>query len=110
MIIDNINRCGAVAVASREMMVEGQNALKVADALNSTTFRILQLISKTPLDVSTIAEKLDLSEAYVSEQIRELEDLKLIQVSYGRGKRGIRKICALAIDKVTIIIKPSSIG
>ncbi len=110
MIIDNINRYGAVDVALREMMVEGQNALKVADALNSTTFRILQLISNTSFDVSTIAEKLGLSEAYVSEQIRELEDLKLIQVSYGRGRRGIRKICALAIDKIIIIVKPASIG
>ena len=86
----------------------GSDALKVADALNSTTYKILQLISKEPLDVSTIAEKLGFSQAYVSEQIRELEDLKLIQVSYGRGKRGIRKICALAVDRVTIIIKSES--
>jgi len=93
-------------MSKRELTVSGSEALKVADALNSTTYRILQLISDMPLDVSTIAEKLDLSEAYVSEQIRELEDLKLIHVSYGRGKRGIRKICSLAVDRVTIIIKP----
>ena len=90
----------------KELKVAGSDALKVADALNSTTYKILQLISKEPLDVSTIAEKLGFSEAYVSEQIRELEDLKLIQVSYCRGKRGIRKMCALAVDRVTIIIKP----
>ena len=93
---------------TRELKVAGTDALKVADALNSTPYRILQLISKAPLDVSTIANKLEFSEAYVSEQIRNLEDLKLIQVSYGRGKRGIRKICSLAIDRVTIIIKPES--
>jgi predicted transcriptional regulator len=92
----------------RELKVAGSDALKVADALNSTTYKILQLISKESLDVSTIADKLGFSEAYVSEQIRELEDLKLIQVSYGRGKRGIRKMCALAVDRVTIIIKPES--
>jgi len=90
----------------KELKVAGSDALKVADALNSTTYKILQLISKEPLDVSTIAEKLGFSEAYVSEQIRELEDLKLIQVSYCRGKRGIRKMCTLAVDRVTIIIKP----
>ena len=95
-------------MALKELIVAGSEALKVADALNSTTFRILQLISKERLDVSTIAEKLDFSEAYVSEQIRILEDLKLIQVSYERGKRGIRKICALAVEKVTIMIKPES--
>ena len=90
----------------RELIVSGPEALKVADALNSTTYGILQLISKEHLDVSTIAEKIGLSEAYVSAQVRLLEDLKLLQVSYGRGKRGIRKICSLAIEKVTIIITP----
>ena len=89
-----------------EITVSGLEALKVADALNSTTFRILQLISSESLDVSTIAERLGFSEAYVSEQIRVLEDLHLINVHYERGKRGIRKICALAVEKVTIIIKP----
>lgn len=89
----------------KELTVSGSEALRVADALNSTTYRILQLISKERLDVSTIAEKLGFSEAYISEQIRILEDLKLIQVSYERGKRGIRKICELAVEKVTIVIK-----
>ena len=105
---NNLPPVGATWMPTRELTVAGSEALKVADALNSTTYRILQLISDTPLDVSTIAKRLDLSEAYVSEQIRDLEDLKLIQVSYGRGKRGIRKICELAIDRVTIVIKPKS--
>ncbi len=90
----------------KELKVSGSQALEVADALNSTTYKILQLISGEDLDVSTIAKRLGLSEAYVSEQIRNLEELKLIRVSYGRGKRGIRKICTLAIDSVTIVIKP----
>jgi predicted transcriptional regulator len=97
---------GESLLSLKELTVAGSEALQVADALNSTTYRILQLISKEHLDVSTIAEKLGFSEAYVSEQIRVLEDLKLIQVSYKRGKRGIRKICALAVGKVTIVIKP----
>ena len=90
----------------KELTVSGSEALQVADALTSTTYKILQLISKEQLDVSTIAEKLGFSEAYVSEQIRVLEDLKLIQVHYEKGKRGIRKICKLAVDKVTIVIRP----
>jgi predicted transcriptional regulator len=89
-----------------ELTVSGSEALEITDALNSTTYRILQLISKEHLDVSTIATRLDFSEAYVSEQIRLLEDLKLIAVNYERGKRGIRKVCALAVEKITIVIKP----
>jgi len=93
-------------LALEEMTVTGEEALKVAEALNSTTLRMLQLLSEERLDVSTIAERLDLSEAYMSEQIRLLEELKLINVDYERGKRGIRKICELAVKKIIIVIKP----
>ena len=93
-------------MALEDMQVTGEMALKVADALTSTSFKILQLISNKRLDISTIAEKLELSEAYVSEQVRTLEDLKLIKVDYQRGKRGIRKMCRLAVRKIIIIISP----
>lgn len=91
---------------SGEIVVTGEEALKVADALTSTSLRILQLISDKRLDVSTIAKKLDLSEPYISEQVRMLEDIKLIKVGYERGKRGIRKLCELAVGRVIIVIKP----
>jgi len=84
----------------------GEEALRVADALTSASFRILRLLSKERLDVSRIAERLELSEAYISEQVRVLEELKLIKVGYQRGKRGIRKMCELAVKKITIVITP----
>jgi hypothetical protein len=31
--------------------------------------------------------------------------LKLINVSYERGKRGIRKICKSAVERVIIVVK-----
>jgi predicted transcriptional regulator len=93
-------------LALGELVVEGEAALKVADALTSTSFRILQLLTKKRLDVSTIAERLGLSEPYMSDQVRLLEELKIIKVSYEKGKRGIRKLCELAVKKITIIIKP----
>jgi predicted transcriptional regulator len=91
-----------------EIIVTGEEALQVADALTSTSLRILQLISDERLDISTIAKKLDLSEPYISDQMRMLEDNKLIKVRYERGKRGIRKLCELAIGRVIIVIKPSA--
>jgi len=95
-----------VCLTLGELVVRGEDALKVADALTSTTFRILQLLSEERLDVSTIAERLELSEAYMSEQVTLLEELKIIKVHYERGKRGIRKICELAVKKITIVITP----
>jgi len=93
-------------LALGELVVEGEDALKVADALTSTSFKILQLLSKKRLDVSTIAEKLGLSEPYMSDQLRVLEELKIITASYEKGKRGVRKLCALVVDKITIVISP----
>lgn len=91
-------------MVSKEISVSGQEALRFTEALNDTTLRMLQVLATERLDVTSISKRLDLSEAYISEQVRVLEDLKLIKVTYERGKRGIRKVCESAIDKVTIII------
>ncbi|MCJ7719150.1 ArsR family transcriptional regulator [Candidatus Bathyarchaeota archaeon] len=91
---------------SEEIVVSGDNALQVADALNSTSLRVLQLLSKERLDISTIAKRLELSQPYVSEQVRKLQETSLIRVSYESGKRGIRKICELAVRKIIIEIHP----
>lgn len=86
------------------MVVRDGEALKVAEALTATTLKILRILSAERLDVSTIATRLGLSEAYISEQIRLLEELKLINVNYERGKRGIRKICETAVGKITLVV------
>jgi predicted transcriptional regulator len=89
----------------REIVVSGEQALKVAEALTATTMKMLQLLWQEPLDVSTIGKKLGLSQAYISEQVKLLEELKLLNITYARGKRGIRKICSPAVEQVTLIIK-----
>ncbi|MDQ1279105.1 MAG: hypothetical protein QG670_365 [Thermoproteota archaeon] len=88
-----------------ELVVKGEVALKVADALTSTTTRILQLLSKEKLDISTTAKRLGMSEGYISEQARILEELGLIKVNYEKGKKGIRKICQLQVSKITFLIE-----
>jgi predicted transcriptional regulator len=90
--------------AQKEMIVSGETALKIAEALNSTTLRMLQVLGCERLDVTTISKRLGLSEAYISEQVRLLEELKLINVTYERGKRGIRKVCESAVEKITLVV------
>ncbi len=94
--------------SKKEIVVSGEEALRVAEALTATTMKMLQLLWRKPLDVTTIGKELGLSQAYISEQVRLLEDLKLLNVTYERGKRGIRKICSPAVEQVTLIIKKSS--
>jgi predicted transcriptional regulator len=91
---------------SEEIIVSGEEALQVADALNSTSMRVLQLLLNEHLDISTIADRLGLSQPYISAQIRKLQETNLVRVSYESGKRGIRKICELAVKKIIIEIKP----
>ena len=91
---------------SEEITVSGEDALQVADALNSASMRVLQLVLKERLDISSIADRLSLSQPYISEQIRKLQETNLIRVSYERGKRGTRKICELAVKKIVIEIQP----
>ncbi len=94
--------------SKKEIVVSGDDALRVAEALTATTMKMLQLLWKEPLDVSTIGKKLGLSQAYTSEQVKLLEELKLLNVNYAKGKRGIRKICSPAVEQVTLIIKKSN--
>ncbi|HSV50097.1 MAG TPA: hypothetical protein VLH35_07250 [Candidatus Acidoferrales bacterium] len=89
----------------KEMIVSGEMALKVADALTATTMKMLKLLWEEPLDVSTIGKRLGFSQAYISEQVKMLEELKLLNVAYVAGKRGIRKLCSPATEKVTLLIK-----
>lgn len=89
-----------------EIVVSGEKALEISEALNSASLRMLRLLLKERLDVSTIAERLGMSEAYISEQIQTLERLGLIRTNYERGKRGVRKVCETAVTKITIIIEP----
>jgi len=93
-------------LATEEITVTGEEAMKIADALTSTSFRLLQLVSRERMDVSTIARKLGLSEPYISDQVHMLEGVKLIRVNYERGKRGIRKLCELAVRRITIVVGP----
>jgi predicted transcriptional regulator len=92
-------------LSTKERVVSGNEALKIAEAINSTTMRMLQVLGSECMDVTTISKRLNLSESYISEQVRVLEDLKLINVRYEPGKRGIRKICESAVEKVTLVIK-----
>ena len=93
------------AKPKKEIIVSGEEALRVADALTATTFKILQLLWDKPLDVTTIGKKLGLSQPYISEKVKLLEDLKLLTIVYTAGKRGIRKVCLPSVEAVTLLIK-----
>jgi predicted transcriptional regulator len=92
-------------LTSQELKISGQEALNLIKELSSiTSFKILQLLSEENLDISSIARRLKLSEAHISGEINRLQNLQLIKVNYAPGKRGIRKVCELAVRQISIIL------
>lgn len=93
-------------MSGEKLELSGDQVRPVAMALaNETCLRILSLLSKRELDISTLAEKLNLTEPTVSVDIQELQNLDIVTVTYGKGKRGIRKICKLAKDQICIKLR-----
>ena len=95
------------SLSVKELSLADEKTLQTIRALSSqTNFKILQLLSQEKVDVSTIAMRLKLSEPSISERIKQLENLQLVKISYAAGKRGIRKVCELAIKKLIVTFKP----
>jgi predicted transcriptional regulator len=93
-------------MSGEELHLSGHDVRPVAVVLaNETCLRIMSLLSKRDLDVSTLAEKLNLTEPTVSVDIQELQNLGIVTVTYEKGKRGIRKICKLAKDRICIKLR-----
>ena len=107
-ILDNPERYNmhwSESLSSQELKITGKEALNLVKGLSSiTSFKILQLLSKENLDVSSIARRMKLSEAHISGEISRLEDLQLVKISYEPGKRGIRKVCMLAVKQISIML------
>ena len=89
-------------LAEKEICVNGIRAQQLADAISSTYIKILKLTLKESLSISTIAKRLGLSEPYISERVRVLEDLNIVNIKYEKGKRGTRKIISSDLKRIII--------
>jgi len=75
----------------------------IVKALSSKTRRqILQKLRESPLDVSNLAEHLDMTEANISAQIKKLQKAGLIDCTYKSGKHGVRKLSLLKFNQILI--------
>ena len=90
----------------KELSVADTEAHQIIKALSShTNLKIIQLLSQEKLDISTIATRLKLSEPSISEGAKQLENLQIIKTNYAAGKRGIRKVCELTVEKLILTFK-----
>jgi predicted transcriptional regulator len=77
----------------------------IVKALSSKTRReILHHIQNEDngMDVSNIANKLKMTEANISAQIKKLEEANLVDCNYCSGQHGVRKISKLKYNQILV--------
>ncbi len=88
----------------KSITIESDSQIEnIVKALSSATRRqILHQIRNEPMDVSKIAQNLNMTEANISAQIKKLEEAGLITCDYSSGNHGVRKISSLKFNKLLI--------
>lgn len=83
------------------MIIQSDRMRLVAKALNSKSrLIILKLLSEKDMDITRIAESLDMSQECAGEHAKILEKAELIAFNYVKGMRGTRKVCSANIKQV----------
>ncbi len=82
---------------------EEERIHKITKALATPTrYRILTILSKDEMDISQLAQKLNLTEANISAQVKHLEKAELLSCRYKPGEHGVRKLCKTKVSTITI--------
>ncbi|OLS12465.1 MAG: ArsR family transcriptional regulator [Promethearchaeota archaeon CR_4] len=93
----------------RKKIIQGSEIAQLSKALASKTRQhILALLKEEPMDVSTLANKLEQTEANVSAQVQILQKAGLVTSTYKPGNHGVRKVCEPAIDVIEIVLHSTS--
>lgn len=82
---------------------EEEKIHRITKALSTPTrYRILTILSKDEMDISQLAQALELTEANISAQVKHLEKADLLDCRYKPGEHGVRKICRTKVSTITI--------
>jgi predicted transcriptional regulator len=94
-----------------EIKINTKN-MKALECLSSRTrVKILELLGEGPKNIGELASNLDVSSAITTRHISMLESAGIVQTKNLPGKRGLQKVCSLAVDKITLSLmkEPSSV-
>ena len=88
-----------------------EKVAEIAHALSSPVrLKILSLIEEKPLNISKIADELQMPLSSTALAIRELEKSGLVITTSKPGVRGSQKLCGLKVDSLFIQIKDQEIS
>lgn len=83
--------------------------MKLFESLSSVTrVKMLELLEEGPKNIGEMADLLNISSAIVTRHISLLEETGIVRTENVTGKRGIQKICSLAIDEITLYLQKNS--
>jgi predicted transcriptional regulator len=85
------------------------SSLPIFEALASDVrIKIINLLSKKPMNIKELAQELNLSSAIVTMHVNKLEKASIIKGERTRSKGGVQKICTLVVDSMELTFPGSS--
>ncbi len=85
-----------------------RDSLSLFAALASDTrIKMVEMLSREPLNIKEMAQKLGISSAIVTKHVQQLKEAGIIDTEISSGKRGMQKKCFLVLDLLTLVFKPS---
>jgi predicted transcriptional regulator len=86
-----------------------QSNMHILDVFSSATrMAIIELLNTNPMNIKEMAKALGLSSAIMTKHVQKLEGAGLVKCESQAGKRGMQKICSLAVDSVTLRLRTST--
>ena len=84
--------------------------MRLFECLSSVSrIRILELLNKREMNISELAKELNISTPIITRHINILEESGLIRTKKISGKRGIQKICVLAVNELNLVFERSTL-
>ncbi|TLS49239.1 ArsR family transcriptional regulator [Paenibacillus antri] len=72
---------------------------------SESRLRIIELLNERPMNIKELADAVGLSSAIVTKHVQKMEEAGLLVTESIAGKRGMQKLCRLALDELTLVLK-----
>ena len=87
----------------KELHLNDKKMIEVCRAIGSETrYTIIKMIATEKMDITSIAKRLDQTEANVSAHVKQIQKANLLDVKYEPGIRGVKKSVKLNFSKLVI--------
>jgi len=83
--------------------------MKIFQSLSSETrIQILELLTEGPKNIGELANILGISSAITTRHISLLEEAGIVKTENIPGKRGLQKLCHIAVDEIVLAFEPQA--